>query len=220
MLRILLLATFLGALTLIYFKDPIYSYTMTSYLTTPWSSPFASWHFRSLLTPHPSPHTFTPTRQSLLLAVLLNSPVEHEGISLTLYSDSGATGETVAIDARGRVLYVSERDAAGMLALAEKTLELPRSERWWNTWVVEQPRTSQLIHRVFIPSQDKSFKEVSVQGFSKETRALQTPVGMFQQLPNSLWELVGLVLEATEGDHEDRDHVVLEKVREIVKDLF
>ena len=195
----------------------------TNSITTPWSSPFASWHTRALRTPHPSPHTFHSTRQSLLLAVLLNSPVEHEGISLTLYSDSekGET-ETVAVDARGQILYVSEQDAAGILDLAKKTLELPQSESWRNTWVVEQPTTSQPIHRMFIRSRDKdkNLKEVSVQGFSKEARALKTPVGSFQELPDSLWELVGLVLEAREGSLEDKDDVVLGKVREIVKDLF
>ncbi|KAF8224480.1 hypothetical protein L208DRAFT_1201950, partial [Tricholoma matsutake] len=187
-----------------------------------WSSPFASWHARALSTPHPSPHTFTPTRQSLLLVVLLNSPVEHEGISLTLYSDNADKGATVAIDAYGRVLLVSEKDAAGILALTRKTLELPKSELWRNTWVVQQQTTSQAIHRLFIqsPDPDKHLEEVGVQGFSKETRQLKTPVEGFQILPDSLWGVTGLVLEAREGGDEARDDVVLRKVREIVNDLF
>jgi hypothetical protein len=139
-----------------------------------------------------------------------------------LYSDGEEKGETVAIDTHGRVLHVSKLDAAGILGVAEKTLELPQAEEWWNKWVVEQPRTSQPIHRVFIHSQDpdKPLKEVSVQGFSKEIRELKTPVEGFRQLPDSLWELVGLVLEARDGSYEDRDPVVLGKVREVVKDLF
>jgi hypothetical protein len=59
-----------------------------------------------------------------------------------------------------------------------------------------------------------------VQGFSKETRDLKTPVGRFQELPDSLWILTGLVLEAREEVDERRDDVVLGKVRQIVQDLF
>jgi hypothetical protein len=157
----------------------------------------------------------------LLLAVLLNAPVEHEGITLTLYSDT-EKGEIVAVDASGRVLLVSDKDAAGILSLAENTLELPDSEQWRNIWVVKRPTTSQPVHRLFIQSQDpdKHLKSVGVQGFSKETRDLKTPVGRFQELPDSLWILTGLVLEAREEVDERRDDVVLGKVRQIVQDLF
>jgi hypothetical protein len=189
----------------------------------PWSSPFASWHTRALRRPHPSPHTFTPTRQLLLLAVLLHAPVEHEGLTLTLYSNNENKSVMVAIDACGRVLLVSEKDAAGIFALAGKTLELPKSEWWRNTWVVQRQMTSQTIHRLFIHSEDpdRCLKEVGVQGFSKETRELNTSVEGLQKLPDALWELTGLLLEAREGvDTNNRDHTVLGKVREIVKDLF
>jgi hypothetical protein len=42
-------------------------------------------------------------------------------------------------------------------------------------------------------------KSVGVQGFSKETRDLKTPVG---KLPDSLWVVVKLVLKAREETDE------------------
>lgn len=59
-------------------------------------------------------------------------------------------------------------------------------------------------------------KEISVQGYSASNRELKEPVGEFTQLPESLYELVGLALKAREGENGDdqrRDGVVLSKVR-------
>ncbi|KAG5651910.1 hypothetical protein H0H81_006961 [Sphagnurus paluster] len=188
-----------------------------------WSSPFASWHNRALLTPHPSPHAFNPTRDSLQLAVLLNAPIEHEGISLALFKDPTVT-QIVAVDSLGRVLLVSEKDAVGILELARGALALPDTGAFRNTWAIKQPATSQPIHRIFIPSASGTdqLHEISVQGFSKEIRELREPVQDIQELPPVLWELTGLLLEARDGAvyGAERDEVVLGKVREAVGGLF
>ncbi|GLB44494.1 hypothetical protein LshimejAT787_1701210 [Lyophyllum shimeji] len=230
MLPTLCFATVLGAATLFYYHNSTGVPTLTTNMDTQsWSSAFASWHSRALLRPHPSPHAFTPTRDALQLAVLLNAPVEHEGITLALFSqatEDGSGGETVAVDALGRVLIVTERDAAGMLGLAEEVLALPPTGAFRNTWFIKHPYTSQPIDRLFIPSSGSAadLHQVSVQGFSKKTRELKTPVEGIIELPRTLWELAGLVLEAREdaghpGD-ERRDEVVLGKVREVVRELF
>ncbi|KAF8064325.1 hypothetical protein FPV67DRAFT_1419929 [Lyophyllum atratum] len=197
--------------------------------TQSWSSPFASWHKRALQTPHPSPDAFTPTRHNLQLAVLLNAPIENEGITLTLFSQptgDGYDSETVAVDALGRVLIVSEKDAAGILGLAKEALALPPTEQFRNTWSIKHPFTSQPIDRLLIPSSGSAtgLHEVSVQGFSKTTRELKRPVEGITELPETLWELTGLVLEARDeaglpGD-ERRNEVVLGKVREALEGLF
>ncbi|KAG5645135.1 hypothetical protein DXG03_006852 [Asterophora parasitica] len=196
--------------------------------TQSWSSPFATWHARALQTPHPNPHSFTPTRDNLRFALLLNAQAEHEGISLALFSqskDNGEGSETVAVDALGRVLVVPEKDTAGILGLAQQALKLPQTGAFRNTWVIRRPTTSQPIDRLFIlPASGSSAAphEVSVQGFSKETRELVEPVDDIKELPSVLWELAGLVLEARDGAvyGERRDEIVLGKVREVFAGLF
>ncbi|RDB24445.1 hypothetical protein Hypma_008412 [Hypsizygus marmoreus] len=198
-----------------------------------WSSPFSSWHSRALLTPFPNPHAFTPTKSALLLAVLLNAPVENEGVTLTLFSqpkpDDPSISETVAVDALGRVLIVTPKDSAGILSLARSTLSLPQTGGFRNTWVIKQDRTSQPIDRLFIPGQSAKGllddpDEISVQGFSKEKRELKRPVDGITELPKDLWELTGLVLEARSdagsGSDGRRDELVLGKVRDVVRGLF
>ncbi|KNZ76645.1 hypothetical protein J132_09390 [Termitomyces sp. J132] len=58
---------------------------------------------------------------------------------------------------------------------------------------------------------------ISIQGFTKESRTLQRPVQGIEELPEILWELVGLVLEARGGTSKDE---ILSKVRDVVGSLF
>ncbi|KAF5376670.1 hypothetical protein D9615_007903 [Tricholomella constricta] len=228
MSRTLFFAVILGATTLFYYYNVTSTLISNKMSTQPWSSPFAAWHDRALHTPHPDPHSFTPTRDTLQLALLLNAPIEHEGISVAFFSQSkenGAGSETVAVDALGRVLVVAEKDAAGILGLAQEAVNLPSTGAWRNTWVIKRPTTSQPIDRLFIfPASGSATgpHEISVQGFSKQTRELKDPVGDTRELPAMLWELAGLVLEARDGlvYGEKRDEVVLGKVRETVAELF
>lgn len=132
-----------------------------------WSSPFSSWHERALPTPHPDPHAFTPTRDDLLLAVLLNAQAEGDGISLALFSQTGSD-DAIAVDASGRVLYVSAKDADGILALAKETSKLPKASSFWNTWTVKHTTTCRPNDRLFVraPS-NEGFHQTTVYGFSK-----------------------------------------------------
>lgn len=225
MLRTLFFAVVLGSATLFYYYTLTSSPNTTIMSDTEWSSAFAEWHRRALSTPHPKPHDFTPTSENLLLAVLLNAQVEHEGITLTLFAKSGEEngGGSVAVDASGRVLLVSEKDTKGILDLSKEALGLPQTGRFRNTWVIHHVTTSQPIHRLLIPTSGSSsdLHEVSVQGFSKEKRELAQHVEGISLLPKVLWELVGLVLEARgDTDGERRDEVVLGKVREIMRPYF
>ncbi|KAF9458497.1 hypothetical protein BDZ94DRAFT_1313192 [Collybia nuda] len=196
-----------------------------------WSSPFAAWHSRALETPLPNPHEFTPTASSLLLAVLLNSQGENEGMTLALFSKPGPDGGVVAVDTLGRVLHVPTKDSSGILGLSKDVLALPDTGAFRNTWVIKHDRTSQPIDRIFIPSRLASegdlktlahMKQVSVQGFSKVTRELKEGVEGSTELPDKLWELAGLVREAREDgwEPERRDGVVLGRVREVLSGLF
>jgi hypothetical protein len=204
-----------------------------------WSSQYEGWHSRALSNPHPDPSSFTPSRSSLRFAVLRNAPVEPEGISLAFFNppSSGSISDEglYAVDAQGRALIVSPTDARGILDLATRVSELPETGAFRNTWVISQDRTSQPIDRLFVPKSssyssesgllDAGYQEVSVQGFSKEKRELKTPVDGIEELPESLWELTGLVLEARTDagntpDDERRNGEVLGKVRDVLGGLF
>ncbi|TFK38864.1 hypothetical protein BDQ12DRAFT_682630 [Crucibulum laeve] len=217
MLRPIVLSTIAIALTLyLYIKTPYISRTFMSSPPT-WSSPYSGWHTRA--TAHPNPHAFTPTREALKLAVLRNAQVEQEGFTLALFTgDKGE--ERVAVDFRGKVLLPTQADFDGILELAQRTLALPKTENFRNTWVVAQPRTGQPIERILVPaSYGGEFKETSVQGFDKSKVALKEPVEGITDLPDVLWELTGLALEARDGDGE-KDDVVLDRVRGILRNVF
>lgn len=182
--------------------------------------------------PHPHPHAFNPTLSALSLAVLRNAPTETEGFTLALFHPSSAGSSPSALESQspiavthnGRVLLITEETLAAFQALAEQSRALPDTNNFRNAWVIKQPRTSQPIDRIVtFPVLSSSghakmdnAKEISVQGYSASNRELKEPVGEFTQLPESLYELVGLALKAREGENGDdqrRDGVVLSKVR-------
>ncbi|KAG6900243.1 hypothetical protein C0993_000884 [Termitomyces sp. T159_Od127] len=192
-----------------------------------WNSPFASWYNRAQSVSQAIIPTFTPSFDTLLLAVLLNAPAENDGFTLALFSrlnEDGPGTRVFAVDALGHVLVVADQDAVGILELAKKALALPPTGGFRNTWVVKRPTTSQPIHRLFIfPDQaGDSPYQISVQGFTKEARTLQRPVQGIDELPEVLWELVGLVLEARQcvSVEAARDEISLGKVRDAVISLF
>ncbi|KAJ7057822.1 hypothetical protein C8F01DRAFT_324353 [Mycena amicta] len=177
--------------------------------------PYANWHARA--TPHPDPTTFTPTRAALALIVLRNTPVEPEGFTLALFD---LPHEKVAVNALGNVLCVKEDDFQGIIALAARvSRELPPTGRFRNTWVVKHIATSQPIERLLVSIDHGKLVETSVQGFSKDNKTLQIPVGDITELPDVLSETVGVVMEARDGYSRIKaDKGMVTKVQEIVRD--
>ncbi|KAF7289937.1 hypothetical protein MIND_01368800 [Mycena indigotica] len=178
------------------------------------SSSYAEWHTRA--TPYPNSSSFQPTRADLAVLVLRNSPVEPEGFTLAFFDSSEGQ---VAVDALGTILSVPREDFSGITELATRvSTELPPTERFRNTWVIDHPTTSQPIDRLLV-SVDGKLVETSVQGFNKNKRALQIPIGDVTELPDILQETVGLVLEARDGYSRDKvDKTVVDKVKEIIGD--
>jgi hypothetical protein len=177
-----------------------------------WTSPYADWHSRAKA--HPSPASFSPSRAALSLAVLRNSQVEPEGFTLALFD----TGDgKVAVDAMGRVLLVADSDYIGVTMLARRAaLELPETGRFRNTWVIDQPTTSQPIDRLLAVAEDR-LVETSVQGFVKGKKELKIPVGDITKLPDVLSEVTGLVLEGRTGYSRGAgDSEMVRKVKDIL----
>ncbi|KAF9476869.1 hypothetical protein BDN70DRAFT_881861 [Pholiota conissans] len=187
-----------------------------------WSSPYSGYLQRAQ--PYPNPHSYTPEHKLLKLLGLRNAPTEPEGLSLVIFSDR------VAIDTKGNIAILAQADYDGLTRLAETVQTLPETGSFRNQWRVRHDITSRPVDRVLYaassPLSDRpaenyreEFKETSVYGFDKQKVQLQKPVEGYQTLPAALWELTGLVLEARETPGP-KDEVVLQRVREILGDVF
>ena len=182
------------------------------------------WHARALAHPYPKPHSFVPRRENLKLALLRNSPAEHEGFSLAIFAEDNDS-HYVVVDAVGRVLDLpsSSFDINGLLDLGRQTLDLPIASEWRNIWMIKHRITSQPIDRFFYVS-DAEKRETSVAGYSRTETELAWPVAGYHHLPDVLQELFGLVLEAREGYRLGRnggnaDREVISKVQAALGDL-
>ncbi|KIP09503.1 hypothetical protein PHLGIDRAFT_18604 [Phlebiopsis gigantea 11061_1 CR5-6] len=174
-----------------------------------WHSEFAGWHSRAQ--PHTSPDSFSPTRDNLVLGVVRSAPAQPNGFTLALFSPD------IAVDAMGRVSVLSADDFAGLNVLARGTINLPDTGSFRNTWRVKQTRTSQPIERLLVPTSDSALREVSVQGYDKEKRDLSAPVTEYTQLPDTLWELFGLIAESREGYERGQEDVkLIGRVKELL----
>ncbi|KAF8628813.1 hypothetical protein AX15_003707 [Amanita polypyramis BW_CC] len=183
------------------------------------------WHSRALRAPRPNPHSFTPDRERLKLALLGNTPVEPKGFSLAIFSQPNDKGYVV-VDALGRVLELSSSspDIHGLLSIGLQTLDLPIADEFRNTWIIKHPWTDMPIDRFYFIGESET-RETSVYGYSPTRTELQFPVEGYTHLPHVLVELFGLVLEAREGYRAgigggNADHVVVEKVKEALEDLY
>lgn len=83
------------------------------------TSDLAGWYARATPT-----DAFEPTRDALALAVLHSTPAAPDGLTLALFAPDRA------IDAHGRTLRLPAADFAALVALAQRTLALPRPFQW------------------------------------------------------------------------------------------
>ena len=141
-------------------------------------------------------------------------------------SSTSTPNKIVAVDSIGRVLLVPPEDGAGIMTLARKTLELPSTDMG-NTWSVKLLTTCPVLDLLWsMPPHElawgpeKRFTRVGVSGFSKERRELEMPQYGFRDLPDALWELVGLVDEAGVDYFKERDEPMIANVRKVVKKMW
>ena len=188
-----------------------YLYVSPASTDMAWHSEFAGWHIRAQM--HPTPASFVPSRDSLVLGVLRSEPARPDGFTLALFLPN------VAVDASGRVLLLAEADFVGLAALGEKARDLPQTRSFQNIWRVKQSRTSQPIERLFVKDQSDALYQLSVQGYEKGQRELKTPVNEYTELPEMLWELFGLFEEAREGlERGKEDQTTIQKIRDILEE--
>ncbi|KAF9051631.1 hypothetical protein BJ165DRAFT_902393 [Panaeolus papilionaceus] len=83
--------------------------------TQPWSSAFEGYSSRS--TPHPSPHTYTPSASKFVVSISINAQAGSP-VVFTLFDDR------TFIDARGQVRVLTEEDYRGFVGLVRGVREV------------------------------------------------------------------------------------------------
>lgn len=175
-------------------------------------------------TPYPNPHSYTANRAALKFLVLRNGMVEHDGFTLAIFEDR------VAIDAKGTTSTLTQPDYDTIIRLAEATSALPSTGDFRNQWRVNHEITGLPIERILYPRSSLSrtpaenyedeYAETSVYGFDKTLTKLEEPTNGYEDLPRPLFELTGLVLEAREGEEGERDNLVLQRVKDVLGNVF
>lgn len=197
---------------------------------------------RALINPYPDSRSYTPSLPDLRFALLRNTPVEHEGFTLALFSQSStssseatsasatstpaaAEGESeagLAVNAMGQVLIMSREDWAKLMRLVKQFAanKLPETG-YRNTWIVEHETTCQPIDRLLVPSAEGQLEETGVSGFSYTERRLNQPVEGITELPEVLFHLVLLGLEGRDGYVKgEEDPVMIDKIKNLLKAYF
>ncbi|KAH9486171.1 hypothetical protein JR316_0000235 [Psilocybe cubensis] len=169
-----------------------------------------------------------PPRKDIALIALLNAPVEQNGVSLVLFTDH------TLLSASGAYYKLTADDYTALHALARDithggVLPVPE-DSFRNTWRVRHERTGRPIDRFLVPKRtlsevpeqeyEREFDEVSVYGWDREKRELQTPVGAYTELPDQLYEAGAVVAEARVGADGQRNEDTLKKVRGILGNVF
>ncbi|KAI0807440.1 hypothetical protein C8Q74DRAFT_1362943 [Fomes fomentarius] len=168
------------------------------------------WYSRA--SPHPSAPDFTPSKDTLVFAVLLNAQADPEGFTLAVFHPD------IAVDARGRVLQVQPDDYARLTALAEETTHLPQTGEFLNAWRVAHRFTEQKNHQLFFKTSTGELKQTTVQGWHLENKQLKKPVEGYTELPPVLYELFGYIQEARTDYERGREEnpELIARIKEIV----
>lgn len=189
--------------------------------STSWSSHLSGFLKRA---EHLPTDTFDPKRPLIELIVLRNSPVEHEGISLVLFTDH------TVLDAAGTYSKLTKDDHTAFRKLVGDITTLPDSHNFRHQWRVKHERTGRPIDRFLVPrksleevpKEDYSheFYEIGIYGWDKHKTALTEPVDGYTNLAPALFEIGGLAAEAREGASGPRNDEALTKVRNILGNVF
>ncbi|KAF8073332.1 hypothetical protein FPV67DRAFT_740521 [Lyophyllum atratum] len=205
-------------------------------------SPLSAWYQRALLTPHPTPKTFSPSQSSLKFAFTITS-FGGGGMVVALFSlhpgpsDHERSSQLVAVDGAGRVLLVSIEDSTALLAVAKDVLMLPTNGSLRSAWSITRDYSCAPNYHLVISSAPTSsskspsqttletskamslkgrFKFITVSGYSRTERRLSHAVQGVTELPDCLWDLVDLGLKARQEALMKKGTKVLKKVYKVV----
>lgn len=136
------------------------------------------WYSRAVA--HPFARTFTPSRSTLLFAILRSAPADPGGLTAAFFAPD------VVVDSEGRVLKIAADDFTALESLARSAVDenlVPQTSRWRNRWTIYHPTTcwpnDEL--RVIVEGSGQE-KVVSVYGFDGTTTKLTERVGQERHL--------------------------------------
>ncbi|EIN06692.1 hypothetical protein PUNSTDRAFT_145213 [Punctularia strigosozonata HHB-11173 SS5] len=155
-----------------------------------WSSDITGWRNRSQ--PHPHPLSFFPSRENLQFAVSSCAMIECPMHVFAMFSSSSSS---VGIEASGKALILDEGDAGALMRLTNAILGL--SDGPWNIDTDVSCQSSSIITAA--NADGPGLTTVSVHAYSKNNRKLEKPVDGVTELPDALYELLGLMNEAYQG---------------------
>lgn len=110
------------------------------------------------------PASFTPTADSLIFAVLLNSMVDPEGFKMAVFEPNFVVNAQVHASAdqitrcmliymlilQGKVLKLAQDDFNAFKQLASRVAQLPKPDSFRNTWVQKTEISCQPISRLIV----------------------------------------------------------------------
>ncbi|KAF5339346.1 hypothetical protein D9611_009850 [Ephemerocybe angulata] len=182
---------------------------------------------------------FKPPRSSLELAYTYTAMLDPDGFGLAIFQSDGSPDSDpsrwYAVDTYGRILHLQAEDVAGLQTLFKRVREgvyFTKSRGW----ELEQRISCMPGERLVfpkevgslppVPSEDPSmeeFKIMGVSGFDYSDRRLVNPVDGLKEIPEELFELMGLVWEGLDGPGSPyapgapkNDEVVLNYVRNML----
>jgi hypothetical protein len=198
------------------YKNPITFFLTIMSATSPslpWSSIYSNWYDRS--SPLPSS---TPISKSDLLFTVTYSAMGGSGFSLALFKPD------IAVTSAGQIRKIQADDFVGFSKLAEEASTLPSPEnsrdyRGMRAFRVHHQTSCHpftILNVLKVPEAGEPvLDETSVYGFSKVTQVLEGG----GNLPDVLWELLGLVSEAPGRRDAELDEDVLKRIKEIKTEL-
>lgn len=156
------------------------------------TSKLSGWYSR--VQNYATPNTFIPLREDLVFGVRTNSLMAPNGMVLALFSSE------MGIDLTGRVLRLQPADFAGLSALAQQILDLPREGPSYTNWDIHTQYTCQSSEHIYIPNSQGSLIRTTVSALNGiKPRKLVHPIGGLTELPAVLAEFLELVLETAQG---------------------
>ncbi|EPQ54925.1 hypothetical protein GLOTRDRAFT_121858 [Gloeophyllum trabeum ATCC 11539] len=170
-----------------------------------WEPSHEGWYSRA----QPGSTSFTPTRENLLLALTVDTPARQGTLVAALFKPN------VAIDGSGRVLSLAQPDIDGISSLAAQVLSLPDTGSFQNQWRIDHPITSRPIYKLHITDGGQT-KLTSVYGYEKGNKKLKSNTAGHDELPDALYQLLGLLQEGQQGSESGGNSEVVEAVKALI----
>jgi hypothetical protein len=178
-----------------------------------WSSKLEGWHGRARS--HGSPHGIDFSTAKILMASRYDA-MGGSGFNMALFELDNE--EKIAVDVKAHVRILNSEDATAFSTLLDNTLALPTRQ-----YTIRHVNSCQPNNFVSVAAEGNAFEEFRIYGYQKSMRDLEdrNPGDNGGQLPDALWELYGVIIEARAlvlpGQEEDEE--VLKAVEDRVHHL-